>query len=177
MKNENYVMSDVDTNRLVVSDITDDYRIHMLENNRIPGLLSVEFIEGDGKKEARYDISSRTALSRKLGGQPLSEEDVRNLIQSILDIIHKVNDFLLVAGDVVTDPDFIYVNNDNLVPEFCYVPGYSGNFAQGFSELLRDILGAVNQEDHDGVVLAYNLYQESLKDNYTLEDIERIINQ
>ena len=182
MENRTYYISDINSNSLVVNDVTCDYRIRMLESNKINGLLRAHLSEDEGRKEVRYDISSKTTLSKKLESQLLSAEDVRRIIKCIAAILHGMKQYLLVASDIVIDPDYIYVNNsvdsdgDTSLLQFCYIPGYSGNFARGLSELLRKILGAVDHEDKDGVVLAYNLYQESMKDNYVIEDLERIVN-
>lgn len=182
MENKTYFINDINSNSLVVNDVTYDYRIQMLESNKIPGLLDVRILEDEGVTEARYDISSKMTLSKKLETQLLSAADVRGIIKSIMKILEHMRPFLLIASDVVTDPDYIYVSNaDGVIVgddalQFCYIPGYSENFARGLSQLLRKILGAVDHEDHDGVVLAYNLYQESLKDNYVIEDLARVVN-
>ena len=182
MENKTHYINDINSNCLVVNDVTYDYRIQMLESNKIPGLLNVRVSEDEGIREVRYDISSKTTLSKKLDTQLLSAGDVRGIIKSIMKILDHMKPFLLIASDMVTDPDYIYVSNADgtIVGEdalqFCYIPGYSENFSRGLSQLLRRVLGAVDHEDHDGVVLAYNLYQESLKDNYVIEDLARVVN-
>ena len=176
MNNKTCYINDINSNSLVVNDITYDYRIRMLESNRIQGLLDASVVEDEGIKEVRYDISSRTSLTKRLMTGTLTAREIKTIIKSIAGIVDRMNKYLLVASDLVTDPDYIYMENGGESIEFCYVPGHSENFSEGLSQLLRAILGSVDKEDHEAVVLAYNLYQESLKENYVMEDLERVVN-
>ena len=58
---------------------------------------------------------------------------------------------------------------------FCAVPGGKGDFAAELSHFLQYLLKHVDHRDKDCVVLAYGLYQESLKENYGIEDLVKIV--
>ena len=51
------------------------------------------------------------------------------------------------------------------------------DFPEAFSRFLEYLLGSVDHQDKESVVLAYGLYQETRKENYGLEDIKRLLQQ
>ena len=48
-------------------------------------------------------------------------------------------------------------------------------FSENFGKLLEYLLGKVDHQDKDSVVLAYGLFQESRRENYGMQDILRLM--
>jgi len=173
---ESKIVRNIEGNKLVIDCGTMNYKLRMLESNKIPGLLPLEITENDGIKKLCYDITSREAFGSLGAMRTLKMEDVRNLLYSLNHILKNLDNYLLDPDDLVLDKDFIYVRNDNLDPRLCYLPGYNSDFSVGLSVLLQDVLGMVDHNDHDAVVLAYSVYQESLKPGYVMADLIKILN-
>lgn len=69
----------------------------------------------------------------------------------------------------------IYAEPERFEIGLCAVPGGKGDFAAELSHFLQYLLKHVDHRDKDCVVLAYGLYQESLKENYGIEDLVKIV--
>ena len=75
------------------------------------------------------------------------------------------------------DPEYLYVDPENLKVWLCLVPGRECDFPEDYSKLLEYLLGKVDHRDKESVVLAYGLYQETRKENYGMGDILRLAQQ
>lgn len=165
---------DVSGNYLVFRGYADDYRVHMLENNRIQGLLRVSLNEDDGRQDIHYDIGSLENLKNIFSAQRLNGADVSRIIGDIFRTVREIGAYMLSKDDILLDPEYMYMDEaENLM--LCYVPNNVIGMGTGLSELLRSMLAAVDNNDHDSVVLTYSLYQESLRDNYVIDDLMKII--
>lgn len=84
-------------------------------------------------------------------------------------------------GDIFTAgrPDFVRAGlylcgAGNFTVYLCLIPGRQGIFPEEMTALLQYLLGKVNHQDKECVVMAYGLYQESLKENYGMGDLLRL---
>ena len=163
-------------NYLIMDCQKPDYKLRMLETNRIPGLLPVEVHETDDNRKLYYDISSKETFDSVVSVRTLQMDDIRNLVFSLNRTLKKIDDYLLDASDLILDRNYIYISGDRLEPVFCCYPGYGGNFRSGLSSLLQDLLGMVDSNDRSAVVSTYALYQASLKPGYGISDLIKVIN-
>lgn len=169
------IEKDISGNKIIMNCRYMDYKVRMLEMNNIPGFLSVSVLEDDGQVKLKYDISSMVSLSDAMNARSLGSEELKNIIYSMSHILTVTSQFLLSASDLIIDSRYIYVKTPQMDPYVCCLPGFGGNYQAQFSSLLRELLGAVDQRDKDAVVLAYSLYQESLRDGYVMADIIRVL--
>jgi len=172
---ENRIIRSIEGNELVIDCDNMSYKLQMLERNHIPGLLPLRIKENDGEKQLCYDITSRESFGSIAVSRTLRNEDVKAIVYSLSRILRSIDEYLLDCDDLVLDKDFIYVCSDDLDPRLCYLPGHGESFSAGLSNLLQDVLGMVDHNDHEAVVLAYSLYQESLKPGYVMEDLIRLL--
>ena len=161
--------------RLMVPCSTLDYKLKMLEANKIPGLLPLEIREEDGNKVLFYDISSKESFSSVASSRTLQMEDIRTLIFSFNRILKNIDAYLLDADDLILSKEYIYISGDKLEPVLCYCPGYGGSFSEGLSSLLQDLLGMVDSNDHQAVVSLYGLFQSSIKPGCTIQDLIAVL--
>ena len=172
---EKKIERDISGNYIVLECTEINYKIRMLESNRIQGLLPLRVQEENGNKKLYYDISSRICLDDVIAARSLGAAEIRTIVYSVSRILWNAREHLLSASDLVLAHGMVYVKTPKMEPSICCVPGYDGDFAAEFSSFLRELLGAVDQRDKDAVVLTYSLYQESLKENYVMEDILNIL--
>jgi len=169
-----YIERDIRQNFLCPECEAEGYKLRMLESNKIPGLLQLKVAEEDGQMHLLYDISSRQSLRNILVTRVLSREQVENFVFCLNRILLSIEGYLLDAGDLVMRPEYIYVTED-MEPALCCVPDYCGDFTGALSDVLRDMLGAVDQRDHRAVVLTYRLYQKTLEPHYVMKDLMDIL--
>lgn len=173
---EGKIIRNIDGNSLVFECDEVDYRLKMLEANKIPGLLPLMIKENDGKKELCYDITSKECFAALTARRTMKVDDIRSFIYCLSRIIISIEAYLLNPEDLLLDKEYIYVQGEDIEPVLCYLPGYEGDFTSKLSMLLQEMLGMVDHNDHDAVVLVYSLYQESLKQGYVMKDLIKILN-
>lgn len=149
------------------------YECRMLAANTIKGLLKFRVRQYEEKREFYYEITSKQPLKRLLEQRKISGGELRSLLLGISAVTVKIEEFLLKEEQLLLDPDFIYIDPDSFAVYLCLLPGYSCNFPEVLSGLLQYLLEKINHQDREGVVMAYNLYQESLRENYGMADLLR----
>lgn len=149
----------------------------MLEQNQIDGILRFQVRQKDTEIRFFYEITSKQPLARMLEGQTVRAEQLRALVLGIGRAMDHMEQYLLSEKSVLLDPEYLYVDPDNLKVWLCLVPGTECDFPEDYSRLLEYLLGKVDHRDKESVILAYELYQETRKDNYGMEDILRLARQ
>ena len=153
------------------------YEFKMLENNYISGLMKFKLVKDNEKTIFCYDITSKQSLSRILEYKPIGLEDIKKIVLGIIRAITNMERFLLGTYGLLLNTDYIYADPEGLDLALCYLPCIKEEMQSKLSDLFAQILAKIDQNDHEGVVLAYSLYQESLKDNCVFNDLLSIMNK
>lgn len=151
------------------------YEARMLAGNEIQGLLRMHIRYQDGNPLYYYDITSRQPLNRLLDARFISRDEICQILIQVHVALMRMEEYLLGDGGILMDPGLIYMDPELFQIGLCLVPGQAGVFPEELSHFLQYILKCVNHKDRECVVLAYGVYQESLKDNYGLDDILKFI--
>lgn len=152
-----------------------EYVSRILSSNGIEGILQFQLRQMDGERWFYYEITSRQPLSRLLEGQCLQSGQIRSLVLGIAQTLERMEQYLLPESCVLLEPEYIYIEPEQFRVWLCLVPGLSGDFPEAYGKLLEYLLGKVDHQDKDSVVLAYGLYQETRKENYGIDDILRYL--
>lgn len=152
-----------------------NYECKMLSGNRVRGILQFQLRQVDDEVRFYYEITSRQPLSRMLESHLLQETDIRQIVLGISHILDRMEEYLLRESCVLLEPDYIYVEPENFEIWLCLVPGLERDFPYDYGKLLEYLLGKVDHQDRESVILAYGLYQETRKTNYGMEDILRVM--
>ena len=147
------------------------FEARMLSGNDIEGLLKFRIRRTDNRCWYCYEITSRQPLSRVLEKRTVDARQIRQILLGIVQTLNRMREYLLTEQHILLDPECIYVNSESFQPELCLVPGLQVDFAEELSDLLRFLLGKTDHQDKEAVILIYGLYQESLKENYGLENL------
>lgn len=151
------------------------YEARMLAGNEIQGLLRMHIRYQDGYPFYYYDITSRQPLSRLLETRFITRDEICQILIQTHVALMRMEEFLLGDEGILLDPEMIYVDPELFQIGLCLVPGRKEAFPQQLSRFLQYILKCVNHKDRECVVLAYGMYQESLKDNYGIDDILKLV--
>lgn len=156
--------------------LLDGYETRMLAGNHIEGLLKFRIRQLDSKTYYYYDITSRQPLDRMFEHRGMSLDEIRALILGIARTLDRMEEYLLNENQVLLTPEYIYVEPENFAPSFCLVPGGDFDFSKELSSLLQYLLGKVDHQNKEAVVVAYGLFQESQKENYGIRDLLKLLN-
>lgn len=150
-----------------------NYECSMLAKNTIEGVLHFQLRQIDDEIRFFYEITSRQPLGRLLENQAIGAEELRRLVLGISAVLDRIEQYLLPEGCILLEPDYLYVEPETFRVCLCLVPGLERDFPEDCGKLLEYLLGKVDHQDKESVVLAYGLYQETRKENYGMEDILR----
>lgn len=153
----------------------ESYETHMMASNGIEGLLKFHIKQVDKRRFYYYEITSKQPLSRILECHSMGGEELRKLISGIAQILGRLEIYLLQEKQIILEPEYIYIEPEQFAVSLCLVPGGQGRFTEKMTGLLQYLLGKVNHQDKECVVMAYALYQESLKENYGMNDLLEIM--
>ncbi len=156
-------------------EMAESYETGMLAKNQIPGLLKMKIKYTDGSPVYCYDITSRQPISRLFESQPADEKQVRNFFHQLYETLDRMEAYLLGDGGILLDPDLIYVDPEGFKTGFCVIPGRKEDFNSQLSLFIQYLMKHIDHKDRECVVLTYGLYQTCMKDNYSLEDMMRIL--
>lgn len=166
--NHNYMIIDAPSGK-------GGYECQMLAGNSIEGLLRFRVEYQEEKQQFYYEITSKQPLSRMLEKRRATGEEIRRLILDLIAVLRRIEEYLLKEEQLLLDPEYIYVDPNGFHASLCLVPGMEGDLPAALSGLLQYLLDRVDHKDRDGVVIAYNLYQESRKENYGICDLIRCL--
>lgn len=176
-------------NNMIISDFyskADDssYQLKMLENNSISGLLKMDTMIIDNIPSFIYDISSKHSLESFLSSRKINAPLLRTLLIGLYKLNENLMSYLLDWDYILLLPEVIFLNPETMEPYFCFCPVNDtitdkkhDNFMDNFRELLRFILTKTDHDDNECVLLAYNIQQRSLNDNFSFDDLFEILNR
>lgn len=166
---------DLNNNYMILSDETlnnsDDYRVRMLISNKIPFLLKCNVRKFDQATKYYYEITSKHPISRIFEKKKIKKEELNILITSFLKVLESSFEYLLNPNDFILEPEYIYMNIETNQIYFCYMPGFEKDISLSFHTLTSYILERIDHEDKYTVATAYELYRQTMNDNYSLRNI------
>lgn len=151
----------------------EDYQIHMLRENDIPGILKTDVRYVDNRCHYHYDISGKTSLRALHEKVHLKGDDIKRLIQSLLQAIQTLHNYMLDGTSILLDPDYIYCENEEI--SFCYYPSCAQNMGEEFHKLTEYFVREVDYKDEEGIRFAYTLHKATMEENYSIEKIMKTL--
>lgn len=152
-----------------------DFDEKMLLRKKLPGLLQMEKCYVDGVGQYWYNISGKQSLDASCQIKTVSEEFLEQIIHSICAELSIIEQHLINPDCLRLEPELIYISNNTKEFVFTVVPGTSGEIQAGFRELMEYLLTRIDHTDEAAVRLAYSMYEKTLEDGYSIENIHEAI--
>lgn len=152
-----------------------DYRVHMLMENQIRGLLPCNVRKKDGEEEFRYDITSRQSMDQLYAGRYMGEKEIQILLRGLFLALTELKKYLLDISMLLLEPQIIYLDVETREPAFCYLPGYQGDITVSFRALSVYILEHLDAAQEKTVLLGYRIYRGAGEENYCLERLLKTV--
>ncbi len=130
----------------------------MLAYNQIPGFLPVNIRYVDELVHVEYSLLGMQSLSAYFVHRRFSEEQIIWLVRSLFDVQTQLLEYMLSPDGLILDPDYVFLDADEMRMRFCYRPGERGTVEKNVQSLLQYILDHVDFNDQRAVTLAYGLY-------------------
>jgi hypothetical protein len=163
--------------KIRASDDGQGFDERMMMRQRIQGLLSVEKCYMDGEGQFWYDITGKQSLDTFCRMKPVGQVFLEQMVHSICDEIGTLEQHLVDADCLCLTPELVYVSNRTEELAFTAIPGRAMDVATGFRELMEYLLTRVDHKDAKAVQLAYDIYEKTLDEGYSIADIHNSILQ
>jgi hypothetical protein len=163
---------DLKNNYLVIEPDTEvnleEYVVHMTEQNTIPGLLPMQVRRMDGTCYLYYEITSCQPMDSLYEKKSFGSQEILHILSEMQDVLESARRYLLNPQQILFDPCYMYINEDNTHMLFCYYP-VSAN-SSSVVTLAEYILKKLNHEDARAVSLGYSFYQHATEENFSLSE-------
>lgn len=172
---------DLNSNSLVLWEEeqldTASYQVRMLMANQLEGFLGCRVHQMDGALLFYYDITSRQSLDILLQHQKITGKLLRLLLESLIEALETLKNYLLSMDDFVLEARFIYMDPEQKQVCFCYLPGHKKSFQGQLRAFGEFLLPRLDNQDREGVVLGYAFYQLAVRENFTAEEIRGLLRE
>ena len=149
-----------------------NYRVKMILNNSIPGLIRTELRSYDNIDIFYYDITGKTELIKKYETSSLSYQELTTILGNLINIIEGSLDYLLCEDDFIINPSYIFLDKEKNEILLCYLVGYKVNLREQFSEFVEYLMNKVDYKDEAAVLLVYSIYKQSKESDCTFLKIK-----
>ena len=148
---------------------SEDYQNKMLEENQVEGLLEMNGRGMDDKSCYDYDVSGKVSMKALYENHTMSGKEIKILLKAILCVVKEVERYLLDINCILMDPEYIFYAEEKFY--FCYYPPGEKNLWEGFHCLSEYLVKCADYQDQECVQIVFLLHQETMKENYSLEQI------
>lgn len=155
----------------------DNYKIRMLEHNRIPGLLDCSVHSMDLSLSFYYDISSRQPLSDRLEKENAGADLIRLIFRNLLRTLDSLGEYLLDADGLMLEPSMIYLDAEGNDLKFCYWPASDSSILDQLRSLSEALLPKLDQNDREAVNMGYKFYSAAMADEVTVDFFRQILGE
>lgn len=134
------------------------YQYCILSRGGIRGLLNCELRYLDEKAYLYYDITSRQNIAQLYTGQTIKRKWVQDFLQSLRQLQHELDRFLLDEQGCQWNPENIFQDLEKNTFYFTYVPYYHGE--SEFDSLLEFMMRQLDYDDDTLVECVYKMAEQ-----------------
>lgn len=156
-------------------DGEDGFDEKMLMCRQIPGLLPIEKCYLNGRRQFWYNISGKQSLDTFCRVKPIGQAFLEQLVHGICDELGILDQHLVDTNCLGLEPEFVYISIQTGEFFFTAIPGRGVCVADGFRDLMEYLLTRVDHTDGKAVQLAYDIYEKTLDEGYSIADIQASI--
>ncbi len=153
------------------------YEAKLLRGTPVPAALPLS-IQPDAEQSAQstlqYEVSGLESMQSYYADRKLHYLPLARLMENIHALLRHLEEYLLPEDMVLLDPSAIFYDPEKESWCFTLVPGYAASFHESIKALIAWLLKRIDYNEDRVVVLAYTLYNESMKEFLVMENLLRI---
>lgn len=152
-----------------------DYRLEMILENNVPGLLKASRRMNEGREQIYYEISSMQPLTRIFDHKEIKRSDAAAMFRGVIDVFKSIREYMLSEGALVLDPEYLYVDPESLKPCLLFIPWDCASMQEGLLALTEYLMEHIDQNDASAAMWTYRLYKAAKNENCVLGDLEKLL--
>ncbi|GEM_PF-2646517 len=137
----------------------DYYKIRMITENKIKGIINPVQLGLDGKIFLRYEVTGCVSLAQVFENIKPQGTFLKSLLALLEEVEKCLNAHLLSGEDMVISEEYILYDMEKRCIYFLYVPGYGINTGFQIKGLLEYIMRKFDHRDTEGVDFLYKTYE------------------
>lgn len=154
---------------------TDSYPVQLVLHHMLDGLVPASVYTMDQKQVWSCEHTGKISLLDYCKGHELNKLDVQWILGGILNNLQEVQEYLLDVQSIYIDVSEVYLElSENRVWN-CYVPFYKDSIYERLQDMIRFLLGHLNQQETETVRLLYGIYQYLDQGGTQLETIWKML--
>ncbi len=156
------------------------YEVKLLRGTSVPAALALSIQPEPLESEPsvlQYEVSGMESMERYYADRKLHYLPLARLMENIQTLLKNLEEYFLPEDMVLLDPSAIFYDSEKESWRFTLVPGYAASFHEGIRALIAWLLKRIDYNEDRVVVLAYTLYNESMKEFLVMENLLRICRQ
>ena len=150
------------------------YQVRMLIGNAVPMLLQCRIVNVDDEYLLYFDITSKQKLSAVYAERKLSCDDLFLILSETVSAMETMEEYLLKPGQLILDPEYMYLDADGRKLFFIMLPGESKDPGTKFRIMMESLLPRIDHDRKDAVSLGYGVYRIAAG-SFSLEEIKKIL--
>lgn len=166
-----YIREIRDTYMQIETENPGGYRMKMIINNDIPGLLKVVSRVVNGKTRYLYRITSMINMEDEFQKKNMEFRDLEELMKAFSLVFSSMEDFLLDYGGLYLIPNAIYKDLKTGEWRFTYVDSEEISFEEGMKNCFEYIIRNINHKDIKAVTMAYGIYKRLCEGNINPQEL------
>ncbi len=147
--------------------IKDDYRIKMIRNNAITGLLAPSLMRLDNSLKLSFRVDGLTSLNDYLRREAFTGRVLEHFLRKLVELVSGMTRYLLYPDELVISMSGIYYSRALDEFMFMYVPGERESFSVKLKKLFEEMMLIYDHTDSKDVIYLYRIYSKLLQDNFT----------
>ncbi|MDO4633858.1 MAG: DUF6382 domain-containing protein [Eubacteriales bacterium] len=151
----------------------EDYRIRMLSGNHPRGLLPFARKTLEGQVQYFYDITNCQSMEQYGEKERFGQKTLMMIFRGFYQLLTEIKKYMLDADGLYLTSETVYLDKTTGEPRFCYVPALNQEARESFHRFTEYLLRQVDSADQGAVLLCYRLYQESAREDCSLEQLLR----
>ena len=152
-----------------------DYKLHMLQENEIEGLLKMCVTFINGKTELTYTISSKQTISELYEKKKMNFKEAKEIILSFIQLCHQLPRYLLRMEDVLLEKDLVFLDYQSGKTFFCYYPDSGRELCGSVRSFIQELSIMTDHGDQKAVELVYGVLHICDQPHFLIADMEEFL--
>lgn len=135
------------------------------------GILPMRLHKVDGEKEYIYDLSGVIPLKKYFSEHPLTQREVREILEAVFDSCSQAEQYLMDTEHLVIDPEYLFFSPARKKWKIPYCGGYKKGVMTGTARVLECLMEYMDGEDKKLCQKVYGLHGMAQRENCHLQDL------
>lgn len=173
---ENYIEVKLGYRR-EIKDWGNSYKISMLQENSIPGIITPVLTETDGIIKLNYSISSYYIMERLIKCMKMDGMLFSTIVSQLIKTIKQIEDYMISSDDLVISPQYMMFDSANSQLWLLCIPGYNHPVKEQLKSFIEYLMRYFDYRDINGMSYLYELYRIITENNNGIENFIKVVEQ